>query len=105
MATKIKYTGLAHFRELAAADFKKLGVEGQKALTFARHEVTEVEDDVADALLNLLGDEFTKVKEDTAKATKSKEDKTSSSEATPPPGQAAGTSSAPPSASAPTGIA
>lgn len=95
MTTQIKYTGLAHFRELMAADFKKLGVEGQKALTFARHEATEVEDDVADVLLKELGDEFERVKADTAKATKSSTKTTD----TPPPGQAAGTSSAPPTAS------
>lgn len=97
MTTKIKYTGLAHFRELAAADFKKLGVEGQKALAFARHEATEVEDDVAKVLLKELGDEFEKVKEDTAEATKSSTKTTN----TPPPGQAAGTSSAPPAGDSP----
>jgi hypothetical protein len=67
----VKYKGLAHFRELLKDDFKKMGVEGQKALTFARHEVTEVGDDVAEALTKFLGDEFDKVKGDAAQATKS----------------------------------
>lgn len=74
MAT-IKYTGFSHFRELLAEDFKKLGVEGQKALTFARHEATEVKDDVAEALLQVLGDEFEKVKEDTKAAESSNKTK------------------------------
>ncbi len=68
MAT-IKYTGLAHFRELLAEDFTKLGAEGQKALTFARHEVTKVKDEVAAVLLKTLGDEFEEVKEDVATET------------------------------------
>lgn len=86
---KIKYIGLSHFRELAAADFKKLGVEGQKFISFARHEATEVSDDVADALLGLLGDEFQKVKEDVAKASKSSTSSTEPPEdtqSTNPPG-------------------
>jgi hypothetical protein len=66
MATKIKYSGGSHFRELLEEDFKKLGVEGQKALTFARHEVTLVEDDTADAIMKFLGEEFTQVKSDTS---------------------------------------
>lgn len=78
----IKYTGLAHFRELAAADFKKLEVEGQKALTWARGEVKEVSDEVADALHELLSDEFEKVKEDFQAATASSK-KNSSSASTP----------------------
>lgn len=60
----IKYTGLSHFRELAAADFKRLGVEGQKKLTWARDEVLEVSNEVADKLQELLGDEFEKVRKD-----------------------------------------
>jgi hypothetical protein len=68
MATKIKYTGFSHFRELFQKDFEKLGVKGQEALIFARHEVVEVEDDTADALMEFLGDEFEKVKADTKKA-------------------------------------
>lgn len=65
----IKYIGLSHFRELMAEDFAKLGVEGQKALTWARAEIKEVEDDVADALHKILGTEFTKVEEDVKSAT------------------------------------
>lgn len=85
---QIKYTGLSHFRELAAADFKKLGVEGQRALVWARGEVKEVSDDVANALHTLLGTEFQKVEAD-AKAAEAKKDTTStssssSSSSTPP---------------------
>lgn len=65
----IKYTGLSHFRELMAEDFAKLGVETRKALTWARGEIKEVEDDVADVLHKLLSAEFTKVEEDVKSAT------------------------------------
>lgn len=61
----IKYTGLAHFRELLPEDFKKVGVEVEEAITFARHEVTEVADDIADAVQKLVSNEFTKVRKDT----------------------------------------
>lgn len=64
----IKYKGLSHYRELLADDFKKVGVEVKEALVFARHEVTEVADDVADAVLKLVGDEFEKVRKDTKAA-------------------------------------
>lgn len=74
MAVKIKYTGLSHFRELLEKDFKKLGVEGQEALVFARHEVVEVSNETADALLEVLGDEFEKVKEDVKQAKQAKTD-------------------------------
>lgn len=60
----IKYVGLAHFRELLTADFKKAGVEGQKMLTFARHEAVKVTDEVADAIHKLVGDEFEEVQDD-----------------------------------------
>lgn len=65
---KIKYTGLSHFRELLAEDFAKVGVEVKEALIFARHEVTEVSDEVADAITKLVGDEFEKVRKDTKSA-------------------------------------
>lgn len=64
MAAKIKYVGFSHFRELLEKDFARLGVEGQEALSFARHEVVEVSDDVAKVLVETLGDEFEKVEED-----------------------------------------
>lgn len=67
----IKYIGTAHIREIAAADFKKLGVEGQRLLRFFRHEAVQVDDDVADTLEKELGDEFTKVKDDTSAELKS----------------------------------
>lgn len=64
----LKYTGLAHLRELLPDDFAKVGVEVKQALIFARDEVTEVADDVAEALTKLVGDEFTKVRKDTKAA-------------------------------------
>lgn len=60
----LKYTGLSHYRELLKSDFAKVGVEVKQALTFARHEVVEVADDVADAIHQLVGDEFEKVEGD-----------------------------------------
>lgn len=79
MTTKIKYTGFSHFRELLENDFKKLGVEGQEALSFARHEVVEVADETANAIMEVLGDEFEKVEEDVKEAKSTKRtDKTSS---------------------------
>lgn len=77
----IKYKGFSHFRELVEEDFKKLGVEGQKALTWARGEVKEVEDDVADVLHKLLGDEFTKVKKDAQAAKAAAEENDSNTQA------------------------
>lgn len=60
----IKYTGTSHFRELLAADFKRLGVEGQKKTVWARGEVLEVPDEVAEVLIDSLGDEFDLVDDD-----------------------------------------
>lgn len=62
---KVKYTGFSHFRELLAEDFAKVGVEVKEALVFARHEVTEVTDEIAEAIQKLVGDEFEKVRKDT----------------------------------------
>lgn len=64
----LKYTGLSHFRELLAEDLAKAGVEVKQALVFARHEVTEVTDEVAKAITQLVGDEFEKVRKDTKEA-------------------------------------
>lgn len=63
----IKYTGLSHYRQLLASDLKKAGVEVDKAMTFARHEIVEVADDVAEAIHQLVGDEFEKVEGDVNK--------------------------------------
>lgn len=60
----IKYIGTAHFRELLVDDFKKVGVEVESMLTFARHEAVKVSDEVADAIHKLVGDEFEEVKDD-----------------------------------------
>ena len=61
----IKYTGLSHFRELLAEDLAKVGVEIEEALVFARHEVTDVSDKIAEAIHKLVGDEFEEVEGDT----------------------------------------
>lgn len=60
----IKYTGLSHYRQLLKSDLAKAGVEVEAALTFARHEIVEVADDVAEAIHNLVGEEFEKVEGD-----------------------------------------
>lgn len=60
----IKYVGTAHFRELLVEDFKKAGVAVDGMITFARHEVTKVTDEVADAIHKLVGDEFEEVEDD-----------------------------------------
>lgn len=53
---EVVFTGapgsLTDARELSAPDLKKVGVEGFSKTTFRRGEVVEVEDDVADALVN-----------------------------------------------------
>lgn len=90
MATTVKYVGGSHFRELLEGDFKKLGVEGQKALTFAKHEVTQVEDDVADALEKFLGDEFVKVKADSGTLVKDLTDSAPEQPVTPPENEVEG---------------
>lgn len=59
----IKYTGFAHFRELAEHDFEKLGAAGARAISFARHEVVEVSHEVAQAIMENLADEFERVEE------------------------------------------
>jgi hypothetical protein len=61
---QIKYIGTAHFRELLVEDFKKVGVEVDSMISFARHEVVKVTDEVADAIHKLVGDEFEGVKDD-----------------------------------------
>jgi hypothetical protein len=63
----LKYIGSSHYRELFKSDFAKAGVEVEKAITFARHEIVEVADDVAEAIHNLVGDEFEKVEDDVDK--------------------------------------
>lgn len=60
----IKYIGTAHFRELLVEDFKKAGVAVDEMITFAKHEVTKVTDEVADAIHKLVGDEFEEVQDD-----------------------------------------
>lgn len=60
MATKIKYTGFANIRQLLVSDLKKWGVEIESKLHFNRNEAVEVEDDVADAVLENLPGEFEK---------------------------------------------
>jgi hypothetical protein len=57
----LKYIGSAHFRTFRPEDFSRLGVEGVQLIQWARHEVVELLDDAADALLKHHGDEFTKV--------------------------------------------
>lgn len=73
---KLKYTGQSHFREVAAADFKSLGVEDQNQVKIARHDIegadnwrnykTEVEvSDAAGAkLLELEPTEWAEVTEE-----------------------------------------
>lgn len=60
----IKYTGLSHYRQLLKSDFAKVGVVVEQAITFARHEIVEVADDVADAIDKLVADEFEKIQDD-----------------------------------------
>jgi hypothetical protein len=60
MATKIKYTGLANIRQLLVSDLEKWGVEIKSKLHFPHNEAVEVEDDVADAVLENLPGEFEK---------------------------------------------
>jgi uncharacterized protein with gpF-like domain len=60
----LKYIGGSHFRELLKEDFAKVGVEVEEGITFARHELVKVSDEVADAIHQLVDDEFEEVKED-----------------------------------------
>lgn len=60
----LKYIGGSHFRTLLKEDFAKVEVQVEEALTFARHEVVKVSTEVADAIHQLVGDEFEEVKED-----------------------------------------
>lgn len=46
-----KYVGQADVRELSAADFKRVGVEGGKKLTFRRNEPVEVDDALLESLV------------------------------------------------------
>lgn len=48
---KLSYQGPADVRELAAADFKSLGVEGGKKLSFKRDEPITVDDALGEAIL------------------------------------------------------
>jgi hypothetical protein len=59
-----KYTGLSHYRQLLKSDFAKVGVQVEQAITFARHEIVEVADEVAAAIHKLVGDEFEKIQDD-----------------------------------------
>lgn len=54
MAKKIVYKGAAHFREVTAGDFKSAGVEqeGFTKTSFPRNVAVEVDDSVAEVLLN-----------------------------------------------------
>lgn len=61
----LKYVGTAHFRELLAEDFKKLGDLAHEAITFARDEVMEVRREVGTLILGNLADEFVQVEADT----------------------------------------
>lgn len=60
----LKYIGGSHFRELLKEDFAKVGVEVENKIVFARHELVKVSNEVADAIHQLVGDEFEEVKED-----------------------------------------
>lgn len=51
----IAYTGTSDFQTFGKADFAKAGVEDGKKITFARHEPTEVDDDIAQVLLDREG--------------------------------------------------
>lgn len=55
---RVKYVGQAHTRELSAADFKTLGVEGEKKTVFARKEPVEVSDEVLKVLTDKMPKEF-----------------------------------------------
>lgn len=58
MASKtsvVKYVGRHHFRELAADDLKKAGVEGFSATSFKSGEEVEVAPEVAKALVENTG--------------------------------------------------
>lgn len=59
----LKYTGTAHYRILDSADLKKFGVKGFRKTTWAMGEALEVDDSVAEALIDNLGDEFDLVDE------------------------------------------
>lgn len=48
---RIKYVGTSDFRELAAEDLAKAGVEGFRKTSFARGEYVEVSEEVATALI------------------------------------------------------
>lgn len=61
---RVKYTGLSHYRQLLVADFEKAGLAVKSAITFARHEVVEVSEDVVSALEQLAADEFERVEGD-----------------------------------------
>lgn len=60
----LKYIGGSHFRELLKEDFAKVGVEVEDKIVFARHELVKVSNEVADAIHQLVDDEFEEVKED-----------------------------------------
>lgn len=50
--SKVIFSGTEDFRILAAADLSKAGVEGFKKTTFSKGEETEVDENVAQALLS-----------------------------------------------------
>lgn len=54
----LKYTGSSHYRELLPRDFDKVGVEVEQPVVFARHEVTTVSREVAEAIYALTDGEF-----------------------------------------------
>lgn len=56
----LKYIGTSHFRVFRPEDFSRLGVEGVALVKWAKHEVVELMDDAADALMKHHGDEFEK---------------------------------------------
>lgn len=58
MAAFIKYIGTAHYRVLDNEDLKKFGVKGFRSTTWGRGEALEVTEQVAEALLDNLDDEF-----------------------------------------------
>jgi hypothetical protein len=65
----VRYVGQADVRELNAADFKRVGVEGGKKLSFRRNEPVEVDDSLLESLLGhtAFESEFQEV-DDPAKA-------------------------------------
>ena len=65
MAKHVAYVGTSDVRKLSKADFAKLGVEDGKTVTFHRGQPQELDDELADVLVNsdLLTGEFKEVEE------------------------------------------